>query len=232
MKILYYCWDEITSADLLESLRELDYTVAVFRHPLPNKLADSAFTGKMEEIVKYDDFDCIFTFNYFPVISKFAAAHNIKYVSWIFDSPNLTLYSESIFNSCNYVFCFDKAEVFRLREYGAENIYHMPLAVNTKKLHALLDESTSSGKNYSYDVTFLGTLYNDKYNFFNQIKNMPEYYKGFFDGIIKAQMNIFGYDISSDIITDEFAEQIRSFVRIQLIDEIFLKEKDFLIQIL
>lgn len=230
MRILYYCWDELTSADFLESARELGYTVAVFRYALSNKLWDAEFTDKLEQIVNCDDYDCIFTFNYFPVISKFADTHGIKYVCWLFDSPNMTLYSESVFNSCNYIFSFDQSEVFRLKAYGVKNIFHMPLAVNTKKLQAML--KTCPEKNYSYDVSFLGNLYNDEYNFFNQIKNMPEYYRGFFDAIIKTQMNIFGYDIVSELITDEFMEQIKSFVRFQMIDEIMLREKDFFINIL
>ncbi len=230
MRILYYCWDELTSADFLQSAEELGYTVAVLRCPLPNKLIDAEFNEKLELIVKCDSYDCIFTFNYFPVISKFANTHNIKYICWLFDSPNLTLYSESVFNSCNYIFSFDKIEVMRLKSMGIKNIFHMPLAVNTKRLKTLL--KTDSQKNYSYDVSFLGNLYNDEYNFFNQIKNMPEYYKGFFDAIIKTQMNIFGYDIVSDLITDEFMEQIRFFVCFQMIDEIMLKEKDFFINML
>lgn len=230
MRILYYCWDELTSADFLESAKELGYTVAVLRCPLPNKLIDIEFSNKLEQILKCDNYDCIFTFNYFPVISKFADTHAIKYVCWLFDSPNLTLYSESVFNNCNYIFSFDKIEVLRLQAYGVKNIFHMPLAVNIKRLKTMLNAGTE--KNYSYDVSFLGNLYNDEYNFFNQIKNMPEYYRGFFDAIIKTQMNIFGYDIVSDLITDEFMERIRSFVSFQMIDEIMLKERDFFINIL
>lgn len=232
MRILYYCWDELTSADFLESTQELGYTVAVFRYPLKNKLMDVEFMNKLEQIMICDDYDCIFTFNYFPVISKFSETHNIKYVCWLFDSPNLTLYSESIFNQCNYIFSFDKSEVLQLQTYGIKNIFHMPLAVNTKKLHTLLDSHPSHPKKYSYEISFLGKLYNDEYNFFDQIKNIPEYYRGFFDALIKAQMNIFGYDIASDIITDEFFSQINSFVSFQQIDEIFLHEKDFFINIL
>lgn len=230
MRILYYCWDELTSEDFIQSAQELGYTVAVLRCPLSNKLIDAEFSDKLEQMVKCDDYDCIFTFNYFPVISKFANTHNIKYICWLFDSPNLTLYSESVFNNCNYIFSFDKIEVLRLKTYGVKNIFHMPLAVNIKKLKNML--KTDLAKNYSYDVSFLGKLYNDEYNFFNQIKNIPEYYKGFFDAIIKTQMNIFGYDIVSDLITDEFMEQIRSFVCFQMIDEIMLREKDFFINIL
>lgn len=156
----------------------------------------------------------------------------MDYVSWVYDSPHLTLYSDSIFNDCNHIFCFDKNEVLRLQNFGVKQVYHMPLAVNTDKMHRLFGNSDSDIPNYSYDVSFLGNLYNDEYNFFDQIQHMPEYYRGFFDGLIRSQMNIFGYDLASDIITDEFAKQMRSFVSIQLIDEIFLKEKDFLINII
>jgi spore maturation protein CgeB len=211
-------------------MKYLNYDVEVFRHPQPEILNDAAFTAKLEKITAKGKFDCIFTFNYFPVISKFAAKQNLNYIVWVFDSPHLTLYSDSIFNSCNHIFCFDRSEVLRLQNYGAEHVYHMPLAVNTDKLHRLLGDNSANPK-YSYDVTFLGKLYNDEYNFFDQIKDMPEYYRGFFDGIIRSQMNIFGYDLASDIITDELIRQMHSFVGIQLIDEVFLKEKDLFLNI-
>ena len=242
MKILYYCWDEITSLDIIDVFKQLDYNVTTFRYELSNKLEDYVFTTELTQLLDNDSYDLIFSFNYFPVISKCANTHNIKYVSWIFDSPNLTLYSNTIFNSCNYVFSFDNDEVERLRAYGATTVYHMPLAVNVTRLDKMLSETITSNdskcsintpsSNYKYDITFLGTLYNDAFNFYDQIGYMPSYYKGYFEGIINTQMNMYGVDLPSIMITDDIMKELKPHINISLIDEIFLKEKDFFIQIL
>ena len=231
MNILYYCWDEITSADIIDVFKQLEYTVTTFRYELTNKLCDDDFTNELSQLLNSHDFDFIFSFNYFPVISKYANTHNTKYVSWIFDSPNLTLYSDSIFNACNYVFSFDNDEVERLRAYGANTVYHMPLAVNTSRLNKLLNTNNAT-INYKYDLTFLGTLYNDAFNFYDQISYLPPYYKGFFEGIINTQMNLYGIDLSSMMITDDIMKELAPYINIGLLDEIFLKEKDFFTQIL
>lgn len=233
MKILYYCWDEYTASDLFEVLPLLGHFVKIFKCPIANKLEDATFEKQLLDLLKQENYDCIFTFNYYPIISKTAQKSGIKYVTWIFDSPHFTLYSQSVFNNCNYIFHFDKLEAIRFQSYGVKNIYHMPLAVNTKRLNTLLDSvTTSNDKKYSYDISFLGNLYNNEYNFFDQVKGMPDYYKGFFDGIIKSQMNIYGYDLASDIITDELIPEFNSFMSVELSDELFLNEKEFFISLL
>lgn len=230
MRILYYSWEETNSEDALECLQFGGNEVEKFSYPIVDKLNDVSFAKKMEKIVKIKKYDCIFTFNFLPIISKVAFAYQIKYISWVFDSPNLTLYSKAVFNENNYIFCFDKAEVDKLRGYGVGHIYHMPLAVNTNRL-----ERTLIGKNqgkYLYEISFLGSLYNNQFNFFDKIRNMPQFYNGFFDALIQTQMQLYGYDIASNVITEEIFKEIKEFVPIQLDDEMFIEEKDVFINFL
>lgn len=229
MKILYYSWEETNAEDAVECLQFNGNQVERFSYPIVDKLNDISFAKKLEEVIKEKSYDCIFTFNFLPIISKVAYAYDIKYISWVFDSPHLTLYSKAIFNECNYIFCFDRMEVNRLKGYGVEHIYHMPLAVNMNRL-----ERTFAGKKKEilYDVSFLGNLYNNEYNFFDQIKNMPEYYKGFFEGLVQTQMKLYGYDVASELITDKVYENIKQFVSFQLDEEMFIEEKDIFISFL
>lgn len=230
MKILYYSWEEVNAEDAIECLQADGHEVDQFLYPIEDKLNDVVFVKKLEEIINEKMYDCIFTFNFFPIISKVAYAYEIKYISWVFDSPHLTLYSKAVFNECNYIFCFDRGEVNKLKSYGVEHIYHMPLAVNIKRLERTLERENY--QKFLYDVSFLGNLYNNEYNFFDQIKNMPEYYKGFFDGVIKTQMQFYGGDVVSEVITDKIFEDIETFVSIQLDEEMFLEKKDVFINFL
>ena len=228
MRVLYYSWEESNAEDAVDCLKSQGYEVEQFLYPIKDKLNDVVFAKKLEEILKEKSFDCIFTFNFLPIISKVAYAYDIKYISWVFDSPHLTLYSKAVFNECNYIFCFDRAEVNKLKAYGVEQVYHMPLAVNTKRLENIL----TGNEKYSYDVSFLGNLYNNEYNFFDQIKNMPDYYKGFFDGLVETQMQIYGCDVASLAITDKEFQEIKKFVSFQLDEEMFIEEKDIFINFL
>lgn len=227
MRILYYSWDEANNIDAMECLKFDGNEVEQFECQMGDKLNDVIFAKKLEGKLKEKKYDCIFTFNFFPIISKVAYAYEIKYISWVFDNPHLTLYSQAVFNEFNYIFCFDKIEVSRLRAYGVERIYHMPLAVNTKRLAQTL--SKRNDNEFLYDVSFLGNLYNDETNFFNKISNVPEYYKGFFDALTEAQMKIYGFDLSSEIITDSVFQEIRKFVSFQLDNEIFIPEREIFI---
>lgn len=231
MKILYYCWDEYTSKDIMDVFKRKGYEVDYLNTPAEDKLRDAGLMEVLRYKFQNNNYDCIFTFNFWPVISKVANEFGVKYISWSFDSPCFTMHTEAIKNSCNYVFSFDKIEVMKLLGYGAKNVFHMPLAVNVNKLNKLLPKPILETE-YKYDVSFLGKLYNDEYNFFDQIKGMPEYYKGFFDGIVNSQMNIYGYDLASDIITDDFAPILNTFVKFNLDKEILLKDTDFFIQML
>jgi len=233
MKILYYCWDEITAADFIDVVQKMGYALDIFKYPINDKLNDENFATILKNKISSKCYDCIFTFNFFPIISKVAEELHIKYVSWIYDSPHLTLYSTAVFNSYNYIFHFDSAEVFRLQSAGVTNIYHMPLAVNVEKYKKLGDFSAQTDITYEHNITFLGSLYNDQYNFYDQIKSIPDYYRGFFDCIINTQMNIFGYDLASDLIRQHLnTATLNTFAAFNLDKEIFADDMDIFIQII
>ncbi len=228
-RLLYYCWNEWTSEDIVDVFKRKGCEVDIFKEKMSDKLNDINFMDELKRRLIENAYDCIFTFNFFPVISKVADELGIKYISWNYDTPCMTLYTESVFNSCNYIFSFDKLEVAKLKQYGVKNVYHMPMAVNLQKLQKLFGDSSVD---YKYDVSFVGNLYNDEYNFYDQIKNMPAYYKGFFDAVINAQMEIYGYDMATDVITDEFYEGIRSIVRFNLDKEFFLTARELFVSML
>jgi spore maturation protein CgeB len=106
----------------------------------------------------------------------------------------------------------------------------MPLAANIKRLNTLFNNSTKCSN--SYDVTFLGRLYDDETNFYNQISYLPPYYKGFFEGIINTQMNLYGIDLSSYLITDKVIEDIATYIKFDTYDELFLTDRDFIIEMI
>ena len=138
------------------------------------------------------------------------------------------LYAKNIFNKCNYIFCFDSLDAGRLRQLGVQHAYHMPLAANVGRLDALLGE-LSVPCHYDYDISFVGSLYRGRYNFYDSIK-MPEYYRCFYDGIMQSQMELYGCDIVSQLVTDARFEKISSSFSIEPDDRLFIAKKDYFIQ--
>lgn len=227
MKLLYYTWDEYCSYDIRQCFEKLGYEYRVCSYEMKNKLESAEFTEQLQKLLEEDDYDFIFSFAYFPVIAEAAAANRVKYVSWIYDSPLYSLYTDSVFHKYNYIFHFDSTEVERLKKCGVDHIYHMPLAVNADRLGSLDKED-----GFLYDVSFVGKLYRDQYNFFDQIKGMPEYYKGYFDALIQTQMKLFGYNVIADVLTPEEFKKISAFIGFKNDGQMFLDARDMFINIL
>ena len=226
MKILYYTWDEAISKDVYNSLVDFGAQVDKLNFPITDKLNDLAFTEKLCSILDNKKYDCIYTTDFFPIISKIAYSYGIKYISWSYDSNPLVFYTNSIFNDTNYIFTYDFQDYLKFSQLGVKNIFHLPLAVNTKRLNAFL---TNPPLEYNYDISFLGNLYNDEFNFYDQIKNISPYYRGYFDGIIRAQINLYGIDLAQTMITDDIYSNISQYINFNLDEELFISERELFV---
>lgn len=228
MKILLFNWYDNSSHDACECLLRLGHAVAEIKYQLTDKFHDEQLESSLTGAIVQHGFEMIFSFDYFPVLSDIAERTGVKYISWVYDSPHNTLYAKNIFNKCNYIFCFDSLDAGRLKQLGVMNVYHMPLAANVGRLDALLGE-LSVPRHYDYDISFVGSLYRNKYNFYDSIK-MPEYYRGFYDGVMQSQMELYGCDIVSQLVTDSRFEKISSSFSIEPDDGLFITKKDYFIQ--
>lgn len=103
-------------------------------------------------------YDMVFTVNYFALISNVCQKMGIKYVSWSCDNPLISMYHESIFHPCNYIFTFDKTNYLEFREMGVEHIWYLPLAVDTNRMDMVIANSPEIQK-YKGDIAFVGSLY-------------------------------------------------------------------------
>lgn len=101
---------------------------------------DEAFIAEGHEVVGFPfskNQDAVYSFNFFPVISKVCAREDIRYIAWVFDDPCVFLYSETIVNTCNCIYIFDKELCARFQKEGISTVHYMPLAANTERLDAM-----------------------------------------------------------------------------------------------
>lgn len=217
--------------DIEETLDIEGHDVVKVSYPISSYVADKGFNDYIVRILDKDNFDCIFTMNYIPALAKISFLRKIKYIAWISDSPNYTTYSEMIHSPYNYIFHFDKKEVENLRSTGAKNIFHMPLAVNTKRVTKQIETSKTQKNKYKADVSFLGSLYSDR-DFFDKITGINDYQKGFVDAVIKAQLLFQGCDLIEEALPKSFIESVLKLVDFNMDSEIKLSDEKILLDLI
>ena len=170
---------------------------------------DDIFEKEFDEGVDGRAFDCVFTFNYSPVISNNCNKRNVPYISIVYDSPQILLYSYTIINPCNYVFIFDKTQYMELSNEGIETVYYCPLAVNTDRLKRMFnDEYEVKNELYAGDISFIGSMYNEKHNLYDRLCGVNDYTKGYLDAIMKVQRSIYGYFFLEDMLKGDVLDEM------------------------
>ena len=132
----------------------------------------------------------------------------IRDSAWTVDSPLISLYHQSLFNKCNYIFIFDRFYCEELKNLGAEHVWYLPLAVNCSRVGKITGSLTADERNkWHSEVSFVGGMYHR--NSYDEIKDrLPEYLRGYFDAAMAAQMEIYGDSIFDKVLTVDILEKL------------------------
>ena len=168
-----------------------------------DKYNDNSFIMKMEKDLEDGNYDLVLTTNFWPIVSKVCKKHDIKYVSWFFDSPPNLPTAECMEYSCNKIFFFSRADYEYYKGLGLDNVFYLPLAVNVDRLQRV---STDYGK-YGSEISFVGKLYESMLPAL--MSHMTEYQKGYIDGVVRTQMQLYGAYIVDDVISEGFVQGVR-----------------------
>ncbi len=202
MKILFIEWASYGNEDMKEAFRREGHTLVCF--PFFNKDArnDASAVSGLPALLHKETPDVVFSFNYFPVVSNVCHKENIRYISWIYDSPYVMLYSYTAIHPCNTIYVFDKEVYLEFHKAGIATVHYLPMAANTERLDALTAQADTSGDGrFLYDISFIGSLYTEKHNFFERMENLSDYTKGYLDALMAAQMNVHGYNFIQETIS-------------------------------
>lgn len=231
MNILYYTWQEIISDDIFSTLVSFGFNVTKLQYKLKNNISDSEFMKYIENMLDNgyngEKYDCILSCNFLPVLSKTAWRKKIKYVSWCYDSPCMTLYSDMIYNPYNYIFHFDSFEVERLKKTGVEHVYHMPLAVNCDRVNELINDQY-----YDSDITFMGNMYNNIGDYDDLYSRLDDYLKGRFDAILGVNNLFTGMDLLDELVNEDLMNEVNKIISFTHIDEYHIDDSDIVKNIL
>lgn len=208
MRILYLDWPCFGKVDTQFSLEQAGHEFVPFFHPDYQERVSADFDNAFSQFVGDTYYDCCFSFNYFPVVSNNCQKFGIKYISVIYDSPYLMLYSYTLINPVNYVFMFDKQEYLRLKNGGISTVYYTVLPCNSTIIDFLLTKPYDHEK-LSAEVSFVGSLYNEDHNFFDRLTTINDYTRGYLDAIMEAQLNVYGYNFIEDLLSDDILAELQ-----------------------
>lgn len=156
VKAIYFDSTEIVTNDIIWGLVELGVQVKRSEYVVTLDGFDELQVSKIIE--ESHGYDFIFTQDFSINVAEAAHENHIKYISWIYDSPQITLYTDYALYPENYIFSFDKKQAERLREFGVPNALHQPLAANARFLSTIKITNADREK-YGCDMSFVGQLY-------------------------------------------------------------------------
>jgi len=209
MKILYLDWPCFGKDDVLDCFeRQFGFEVVKFIQKDYTERRSEAFDKAFDEAVAQGDIAFCFSYNFFPLMAEGCKRNNIKYISLIYDSPFVKLYSYTVAYPTNYVFLFDFELYKTLKEGGINTVYYMVLPVNSEKINALLEKPYDKSRT-ECEISFVGNLYNEDHNIFDRMyEKLDEHTKGYIDGVMAAQMLVSGYSFVESVLTDDIVKKL------------------------
>lgn len=224
MKLLIYEWNGYGYSELPNVFiaNGISYdTIEYYEDKSTNEDFSDIFVRRLRE----GNYDAVFSFDYFTAVALYCYKENVPYISWSYDSPlGIPNMEDTLGYPTNHVFFFDRLQMKQYRDMGFDNVYHLPLAANTKRL-SQIHPTKQDYDYYGADFSFVGTLYDDKFP--DIWKELSPYLQGYLKSLIMTQQKIYGSGIYEELITDELAQRINlEYTKGQQID---LYSKDALI---
>ena len=197
-----------------EAFQAEGHTLICF--PFSNKEGrhDEAVESSLMSVLRDKTPDIVFSFNYFPLISTVCKKAGIRYISWVYDSPYVMLYSYTVINPCNTIYVFDRELCQEFTRSGIHTVQYLPMAANPDRLDRLTMAQTSAAASIQtaadmavpvvpplsrrYDISFVGSLYTEKHNFFERMTSLNDYSKGYLDALRSVDMIVLGYNFIHD----------------------------------
>ena len=198
------------TGDLHYFFQKMGNKCKYIQYLLKDKNGDDTFEGFLVKELNSNSFDVVFSTNYYPAVARVCYRMNIPYCSWTYDSPPEITSLDTMDYPTNRIFFFSKYDYSVFADgYGLENVYYLPLAVNTKRL-----ENIKPARQYASDVALVGGLY--KSDSFLGLKSiMSATQQQYVDAVIAVQLEHSGSGVIDASLTDEFVEGVCAYYKSQ-----------------
>ena len=209
MEILFYRYNSICEPDVITAFQKLGLEVVEEKTQITEKKTTaSQIVDTVSKLLMKHKFLFVFSINFFPTLSDVCEIAQIPYVCWTADVPVLELFSPALKNKCNRIFMFDRSQYLYFKDRNPEGIFHLPLATNTERWNSVVGRASEADlKKYASDISFVGSLYSEK-NPYKKIKGLSEYAKGYIQGLIEAQLQVYGVNFIESLLTDKIMDEL------------------------
>lgn len=209
MKILMLEWDSFGTEYIIDAFKQADCMVEMYPWPFGEQemRENEELCKTLEHRLNNEDVSFVFSLNFFPVAAKACYNCGIRYVSWVYDTPYLLLYSKHIRYETNQVYLFDLSLCAEFKRNGINNVYYLPMAAPVDIYDALV--GGSDGK-YKADISFVGSTYKeDSQNFYQLLEGISPYAGGYIDAIIGMQKKVYGSFLLEELLREPVLSELR-----------------------
>ncbi len=209
MEVLFYRYNSICEPDVIEAFERIGLSVIQER----TQMTEKATTGEqmvdsVGKLLMEHRFLFVFSINFFPALSEICEVAQVPYVCWTVDVPVLELFSPALQNKCNRVFMFDRSQYEQFCPANPEGIFYLPLATNVNRWDSVIGAVSSEKRNkYHAEISFVGSLYSEK-NAYRRVEGLSEYSRGFIQGLVEAQLQVYGVNFVEKAINDQLIDEL------------------------
>lgn len=130
-RILYFQWHSFMNARMERALQKLEIAYDTFFYTFTDWEKDEEFCCRFEKKLISEKYEKVLSVNYSPLISRVCEDHQVPYISWVYDCPIHIREHETLYNSCNTIYFFDRMQAETYQKQGI-NARHLPLAVDSE----------------------------------------------------------------------------------------------------
>ena len=211
VNVLIYRYNSICEPDIIDIFKKMGLNVIEERTEMSRK---NLLPLERVELVKeaLDKYHLLFVFsiNFYPAIADICHIYGIKYLCWTVDCPVLELFSNSIRHNTNRIFLFDKSQYEMIHPYNPEGVFYLPLAAATDRFDKVVSDITKTDKkNFTSDISFVGSLYIEKNPLRKIEKEISEFFRGYMNGVIEASLKVMGYNFMEECITEDIVSSLK-----------------------
>ena len=203
--IFYYQWQSLMGEGVRTGLEEAELAYEIFDYQPASPEAweaDDRFLSECRAALDKKAYDKAFSINFHPLLSALCEEKGIPYISWIYDAPLHIRDLKPLKNSCNHLYFFDRGEA---ESYAAQGIkaQYLPLAGYTGMHPGKLPVDK--------EISLVGQLYQTEYAHY--MRPLPDEKKGWFEGILAAQLKVYGGYFLPDLLTPSLMDQLNDVYR-------------------
>lgn len=187
--------------DCIEALKELSYTVTT--------LAITSQETLTLGIAKESP-DFVFSINPHSAVLTACKTLRIPYIFWAVDTPHYQLYLKEMIDDNVFAFVYDNDIKNDLVSKGYRNIFHMPVAVNTRRFDQIKISPSDINK-YQTPVSFVGTTgENNEYNHFQFERRLNAFLLQRFEKIFEEQRKSENEQIIQKLVNNDLVQELEN----------------------